>query len=157
MNQTQRFTRDLEELFSNQKLCVVSTQSAKGPYASLVAFWAAGENPSRIIFFTPRSTRKYANLSADARVAVLLQNAVNRESDFHSAVAVTGTGEAVEIDKEAHRPLLQHYLQKHPYMEEFVHSPSCAMIAVTVTRYVMVRNFQNVTELHLEDEMDSAG
>lgn len=157
MTEPDTFTAVLTELFARQKLCVVSTQSEAGPYASLVAYWADGANPGRIVFFTPRSTRKYANLSADARVAVLLQNSANLEADFHRAVAVTGTGTAAEIDKEAHRELLGHYLQKHPYLAEFVHAPSCAMIGITVSRYVMVRNFQNVTELHIDDDLDSSG
>lgn len=147
----------LQELFDRQRLCVVSTQADGWPYANLVAYWADGDDPRRIVFFTPKATRKYANLSADSRVAVLLQNAANLESDFHRAVAVTGVGTAVEIDKEKHRQWLQNYLQKHPYLEEFVRAPSCAMICITVDRYIMVRNFQNVTELRFDEELDTSG
>jgi len=149
--------RALQDLFASQKLCVVSTHREGRPYASLVAYWAEETHPRQIVFFTPKATRKFANLTADPRVAVLLHNSANQESDFHKAMAVTGIGTAVEIDKRQHRQRMQQFLLKHPYLEEFARSPSCAMICITVDRYILVQNFQNVTELQFDEPMDSPG
>jgi len=155
MTEAEKFQGVLQELFDRQKLCVVSTVSPQGPYTSLVAFWADISAPREIVFFTPQATRKFANLRSDPRIAVLLQNSTNQDSDFHRAVAVTGVGSAAEIDKHEHPHILQNYIRKHPFLEDFVRSPSCAMIRITVDRYVMVRNFQNVTEMRFDDEMDA--
>lgn len=50
------------------------------PYASLISFANA------------RSTWKYANLTTDARAAMLVDNRSNEEKDIHSTMAVTATG-----------------------------------------------------------------
>ena len=52
-------------------------------------------------------------------------------------------------------PLRDQYLDKHPYLEEFVHSPSCEFLAIHVQRYILVERFQNVTEYRIENELDS--
>ena len=45
--------------------------------------------------------------------------------------------------------LLQLYLARHPHLEEFVTSPSCALLRVSVASYYLVSHFQEVMELHL--------
>jgi len=41
------------------------------------------------------------------------------------------------------------YLEKHPYLKDFVNSPSCAFLKLTVKTYYLVRRFQNVVEIHM--------
>lgn len=90
-------TEDIvRNLFSTQKLAVLATQNNGQPYASLVAF-VGREDLKEILFATPRTTRKFANLTADSRVAVLINSSENRPSDFHRAVSVTATGTAEEV------------------------------------------------------------
>jgi len=72
------------------------------------------------------------------------------ESDFHDAVSVTALGIAKEINGAEKDKILRLYLTKHPYLEAFATSPTCAVIGVTITTYVMVKNFQQVMELHID-------
>ena len=139
----------LRNLCESQKLAVVSTQSDGQPYASLVAF-VATDDLRHIFFVTPRTTRKFANLASDSRVAVLVNSSVNTESDFHEAISITATGIAEEITDSERQKVLKLYLSKHPYLEDFANSPSCAVIRVVAQSYYMVQNFQNVMELHIE-------
>jgi nitroimidazol reductase NimA-like FMN-containing flavoprotein (pyridoxamine 5'-phosphate oxidase superfamily) len=88
----------LKGLFSSQKLAVLSTHRDGQPYASLVAF-VASDDLRQIYFATPNTTRKYANLMADSRVAFLIDSRLNEESDIHAAMATTAMGSAREIDK----------------------------------------------------------
>ena len=76
----------LNTLFSSQNLAVLSTHTDGQPYASLVAF-VASDDLRQIFFATPKTTRKYANLIADSRVAFLIDSRQNEESDLHVAVA----------------------------------------------------------------------
>jgi nitroimidazol reductase NimA-like FMN-containing flavoprotein (pyridoxamine 5'-phosphate oxidase superfamily) len=145
----QDIKEQLRELFTNQKLAVLSTQHSGQPYASLIAF-AGKEDLKEIFFITPRTTRKFTNLSADPRVAVLINSSVNMESDFHEAVSVTALGTAKEINGTEKDEILIQYLTKHPYLEAFAISPTCAVVSVTITTYVMVKNFQQVMELHID-------
>jgi hypothetical protein len=41
------------------------------------------------------------------------------------------------------------YLSKHPYLKEFVSSPTCALLRMDVETYYVVHQFQNVMELHI--------
>ena len=83
------------------------------------------------------------------RVAVLVNSSQNSPEDFHRAIAVTATGSAAEIADPERTRVLARYLKKHPHLEEFVRSPTCALVRIQVKSYYMVRNFQNVMELHL--------
>jgi hypothetical protein len=137
----------LKDLFSAQKLAVLSTQSEGQPYASLVSF-VATDDLKHLLFATSRATRKYANLAADSRAALLIDSRSNRDSDLHMAVAVTATGTVDEIQGHDRDRFVDLYLIKHPSLDEFVNSPSNALLRLKVDSYVMVRRFQNVITLH---------
>lgn len=141
--------KQIQELFIHQKLAVLSTHDSGQPYASLIAF-VGRDNLKEIFFVTPRTTRKFANLSADSRVAILINSSLNVDSDFHEAVSVTALGNAREIHGAEKDEFIRLYLTKHPYLEAFATSPTCAVVGVAITRYVMVKNFQHVMELQID-------
>ncbi len=145
---TSKLRKTLEALFDSQRLGVLATYGGGQPYSSLVAF-AATNDLKYLVFATTRATRKYANLSAESRVAMLVDNRSNQDSDFHRAIAVTALGTAKEVKESERDRFLRLYLAKHPYLEEFVNSPICALLKVSVDRYYMVSRFQNVMELHM--------
>ena len=148
MKTNEQFRKRLVELFHSQNLATLSTHHAGQPYASLVAF-VASDDLNQIFFATPKTTRKYANIVADGRVAVMVNSSMNQTSDFHRAISVTAVGKAKDVIGKDKKRILGQYLAKHPYLEDFVKSPTCALVQVSVDSYYMVKNFQNVTELHL--------
>ena len=137
--------KKIRDLFASQNLAVLATHHKEQPYASLVAF-AATEDLKHIYFVTPKTTRKFANLTADGRVSVLINSSTNQSADFHKAISVTAVGEAEEIAGAERKRWLPFYLAKHPYLEEFAKSPTCALVQVTSKSYYLVRNFQIVME-----------
>ena len=139
----------LSVLLSNQRLAVLSTHSNGQPYASLVAF-ACSDDLRFLYFVTPRTTRKFGNLQNDGRMALLITSSANRETDFHEAMAVTIVGSAGEISGPEKETALNRYLERHPYLEEFARSPTCAFVKVNARTYILVKNFQHVMEFHLE-------
>ena len=139
----------IRKLFKSQKLAVLGTQDKGQPYANIIAF-AAHDDLKCLYFVTARATRKYANIKADARVSVLVDNRSNQDSDFSLAVAVTATGTAKEVLDSRRDEVLTIFLAKHPMLEEFVRSPTCALLRVDVQTYYLVRRFQNVMELHVK-------
>jgi len=138
----------IRELFETQKLAVLGTQNKGQPYANLIAF-AASDDLKSLYFATARATRKYANIEADSRVTVLIDNRSNQDSDFSQAAALTAIGKAEEVLDKQREGVLETYLAKHPMLEEFVRSPSCVILKVQVEIYYLVRRFQNVMELHV--------
>lgn len=141
--------KQIRELLINQKLGILSTHHSGQPYASLIAF-VGREDLREIFFVTPRTTRKFENLSADSRVAVLINSSLNMDSDFHEAVSITALGNAKEINGAEKYGILSLYLTKHPYLEAFATSPTCAVVRVSIKTYVMVKNFQHVMELYID-------
>jgi nitroimidazol reductase NimA-like FMN-containing flavoprotein (pyridoxamine 5'-phosphate oxidase superfamily) len=150
MDKTEEIRRDLKALFSSQNLAALATHQDGQPYASLVAF-VVSDDLKYIFFATPTTTRKFSNLSADSRVALLVNSSQNQVSDFHRALAVTVTGEAAEISEKKKEKHLKSYLSKHPHLEDFVKSPTCALVMVTVKSYFLVKNFQHVMEFHITE------
>jgi heme iron utilization protein len=140
--------RDLRKLLRSQPLAVLATQNQGQPYASLVAF-ASSNDLKSLYFATTRSTRKYANLSGDSRVAMLVDNRSNKVSDFRWAMAATATGTAEEVDPRERERTLDRYLEKHHHLSEFVHSPTCAFCKIRVQTFFVVTRFQNVVEVHV--------
>lgn len=148
MNESELRSR-LQKLFQEQRLAVLSTHNQGQPYSSLVAF-SASHDLTRIYFATNRGTRKYANLQKERRVSMLVDNRSNSTADFREAMAVTVTGRARDMKESEKAILIKDYLAKHPYLDEFIASPTCAFIEVEVETYYAVHRFQSVVELHMK-------
>ena len=149
MSTAQEIRQQLELLFEGQGLAVLSTHGDGQPYASLVAI-AADPTLAKLFFSTSRSTRKYANMQTTPRAALLVDSRSNRDSDFHHAVAATATGAVREITAREGSTFETLFLSRHPYLETFVDSPSCACMVLEVDTYILVNRFQNVMELHID-------
>ena len=138
----------LKDLFASQSLAVLATQDDGQSYGSLVAFAATGDL-RHLLFATTRTTRKYANLLRNPKVAMVIDNRTNQPTDFHTAIAVTATGAVEEVHDPERIRLLRRYLSKHPYLKEFATSLTCALLKMEVDTYFVVSKFQNVMELHI--------
>jgi nitroimidazol reductase NimA-like FMN-containing flavoprotein (pyridoxamine 5'-phosphate oxidase superfamily) len=88
----------LKNVFELQKFGVLSTHDQGQPYATLVAFITNKEFD--IIFATTRTTRKYRQIAADSRAAMLIDNRRNSSFDIANAVAITGSGEVEELQNQ---------------------------------------------------------
>jgi nitroimidazol reductase NimA-like FMN-containing flavoprotein (pyridoxamine 5'-phosphate oxidase superfamily) len=138
----------LKDLFDSQPLAVLATQSDGQPYTNLVAF-VSSQDLHSLFFATTQSTRKFANLSAEPMVSMLVDNRTNNPSDFRWAKAVTVTGKAEKTDKEKEVEITEAYLGKHPHLRDFLASPTCVLIRIRVETYYLVTRFQEVKEIHV--------
>ena len=148
MKKVEEKKKILKKLFNAQKLAVLATHSEGQPYANLMAF-VATEDLENLVFATSRSTRKFSNMIADDRVALLIDNRSNKEEDFQKATTVTATGTVHEVEAPNRKRLQDLYMAKHPHLKEFVESPTCALLEMEVEAYYIVTQFQNVAELRM--------
>jgi uncharacterized protein YhbP (UPF0306 family) len=148
MQDSQETLALIRNLLESQKLAVLSTQKHGQPYCNLIAI-AATDDLKYLFFATTRATRKYANLMADSRVAVLVDNRRNDPADFAEAAAVTALGKAWELQGVERQQALKVYLGKHPYLEEFAAAPTCALLQIRVDKYIAVTRFQEVREIQM--------
>lgn len=149
MIDTSEHAKQLQALVKAQRFAVLSTRQDDGhPYASLVAFCASSDL-RQMVFCTLRSTRKFANLEAEGRVALLIDNRSNDETDLQQAAAVTVVGACTEARGEEGAALSDCFLERHPTMADFVRSPGCAVMKVQVRSYYLVTHFQSVVEVQV--------
>lgn len=138
----------IRALLDSERLSVLSTQKGGQPYASLVAFTVT-DDLRQIVFMTPSTTRKYDNLTANPKVAMLVNNSRNKPDDITNAVSLTAIGTAIVAEGDHKKRLSALYIDRHPHLKEFVMSPTTACISVEVGYYVMVNHFQNVIEVRM--------
>jgi nitroimidazol reductase NimA-like FMN-containing flavoprotein (pyridoxamine 5'-phosphate oxidase superfamily) len=150
MNRRQKTLDDLREFLRARYLGVLATQDRGQPHTSLVAF-AATEDLKQILFATDRATRKFSNLTADGRTAMLIDDRSNRREDIAEATAVTAAGTAAAVSGEKKKHLEMLFLAKHPHLESFVAAPSTVLVSLDVDRYFIVTRFQDVTELDMNE------
>lgn len=136
----------IRRLLCEQPFAVLCTQGEGQPYGSLVAV-AVTDDLSSLVFATPRATRKYRLLSLCRRVSLVLDSRSLHPDDFMSIDAVTATGTATEIPPGgAFDSLARLLVERHPYQQAMILSPSAALFRVEVVRYFHVTRFQEVTQ-----------
>jgi nitroimidazol reductase NimA-like FMN-containing flavoprotein (pyridoxamine 5'-phosphate oxidase superfamily) len=149
MNKAQNQTRDqIRALFDSQSLAVLATSKDDQPYASLVLF-VVTPDLKEIVFLTPDTTRKYDHLIHNPKVAVLINDTTNRKEDIDRAASVTATGIAAIFEHEKKDQYMGLYLNRHPHLKSFSDLTTTALVCVTVDRYILVTQFQNVVEIQM--------
>lgn len=143
--------RAVRRVLNSLNVAVLTTHGEDYPHACLVAI-AVTEDLRTIVFNTSRSTRKYSNILANDRVTLLVDDRSHGEEDFHAATVVTARGRAREIPSENREPLLELFLRHHPYLGDFIRSPTSVLMKVHVSSYGVVSRFQNVFILEFDDE-----
>jgi len=133
-------------MVKDQLYGVLCTQSDGQPYGSMVAF-AFTEDLKHVVFGTPKATKKYQILTACSNVALVVNNMNRHPNDLMKVEAFTATGRATEITPtEPATGCANLLVQRHPYLEAFIFSPSTALFEVEIGRFFFVRSFQNVTQ-----------
>ena len=145
----------LRRLLSGQSLGVLATSSGGESHAALVAFGFT-EDLQELIFATSRATRKFAAMVDNPHVALLVDDRSNEVADFHDATVATAHGRAGEVEASRLDALRDLYLEKHPYLADFVRAPSCALVRIAVESYDLVNNFQEVHLLRVQDGLASS-
>jgi heme iron utilization protein len=137
----------LKALNSKEYFAVLATGDGSQPYTSLVAY-ALTPDAKKIIFATPRNTRKYNNILHSANIALLIDNRSKTKKNLLETEAITIIGIAKPVKKgKTWNELAKTFLMKHPDLEEFVNSPRTGLLAVHITRCVHVSRFQTVSVL----------
>ncbi len=149
MKTSEQLQQTVRTLLDSQAQGVLATQHDQQPYTSLMAF-AVTPDLRWIVFATYRATQKHANLLANPRVSLLIDNRTNESVDYHDAVAISAQGTVSQVDGARRAELLQIYLRKHSELSDFVTAADCVLLQLEVERYYVVSQFQNVVELRMK-------
>ena len=156
MSTPERLRPTIHALLDSQIQGVLATQNQQQPYTSLMAF-AVTPDLRQIVFATYRATQKYANLLANPRASLLIDNRCNSPADYRNAVAVSAQGEVREADANRRAELLELYLRKHPRLRDFITAAGCVLLQLDVERYYVVSQFQSVAELQMDSNRSQNG
>lgn len=100
----------------------------------------------RYAVLATRGSRKYRNLRADPRVALLLDSRANSVRDYLEAESITVEGLARPVRRGARRELLTALLcRRHPALRSFVADAGTALVVVEARQVVHVGRFQKVS------------
>jgi len=135
----------LKEFNRTEFFAVLATDNNGHPYTSLVAY-AITPDLKKVLFATPKGTRKYENILNSEHVALLIDNRRKSNKNLMGTEAVTITGIARPVRRgKVWEEYVQIFLKKHPDFEDFMVSASTAIIAVDVVQCVHAGKFQTVT------------
>ena len=135
----------LKEFNRTEFFAVLATDNNGHPYTSLVAY-AITPDLKKVLFVTPKGTRKYKNILNSEHAALLIDNRPKSNKNLMSTEAVTITGIARPVRRgKIWEEYAQIFLKKHPDFEDFIRSASTAIIAVEAVQCVHVSKFQTVT------------
>jgi nitroimidazol reductase NimA-like FMN-containing flavoprotein (pyridoxamine 5'-phosphate oxidase superfamily) len=135
----------VKQLLDTQYFSVLATRGEPFPYCSIISF-SATQDCTHIYFGTARSTAKFSNIIRTPYVSVLIANQQNQIHDTFSARALTALGNAREIAPPERDSCAQQLISRHPSLQQFINSNECALIAIRVSRYILVQNFSDVSE-----------
>ncbi len=131
----------IRELMTTQPFAVLATKG-EHPHTSLVSF-IADEGLDALYFPTSRDTRKYRNMLSDPRVALMADDrGSDPMADIRRASSVTAAGTAEECGDEESAAVAERFIERHPYLEDFVRDPGTAIIRVDVKGYDVISSFQ---------------
>lgn len=135
----------LRELDKREDFAVLATDDKGIPYASLVSF-ALTPDLKKIIFATPRGTRKYRNIIRSRNAALLIDSRSRKKKGLMEAEAVTIIGKGRPVKKGRTRDgFAATFTKKHPALEGFIQSPSTAIIVIDIVQCIHVSRFQTVS------------
>ena len=147
---------DLNELFSTQRVGVLATSGAGGPYTSLLAFYVP-PGFKYILFATKRETQKFYHILNEPRCALLIDSRNQAGEDYQGAMAVTGMGKVSELDTVAEAEIMAKYLAKNPGLKEFCDQPTTAICRLEIEKWLVVDKFQRTRCLDLASLLANVG
>ena len=131
-------------LFNEQRLAILATVSQQSPYCNLVAF-TPSDDLQTIIFTTPRSTSKYANMMRNPNVSLLVDDRMRSGFGFSSGMVVTAVGAVAPVGLQDEAMLKGRHANRHVDLKDFIYSPECALMQVRVARYILVSSLHKAS------------
>lgn len=138
----------VQDILRSRYTGILATQGDVYPLCSVMGF-AESEDCREIYCGTFRNTRKYRNIAARPGVSLLVDTRKGGADDFTRAQALTALGKARESDQEPGSPALERFVHKLPDLNGFIADPDCALITITVCKYILVSEFQHVEEYEI--------
>jgi nitroimidazol reductase NimA-like FMN-containing flavoprotein (pyridoxamine 5'-phosphate oxidase superfamily) len=123
----------IKTIVRENDICVLATTGANDPHTSLMAY-ACSEDCTEIYMVTPVKTLKYRNLTANAKVSLLVDT---REKEHRASIqALTITGQAHTIRDAVKKDAVRKQIQlQHAHLQGLLDQPEIAFICVRIESF----------------------
>ena len=136
-------------MIREHNLAALATQGPQGPRASLMTYLYGGEG--RVLYLiTSVKSRKFANLKAEPRVSLLIDDRLSTGGrvDFTRALTVQGEARVVEEAGEQER-LKRGFATNLPHLSELALDPDCRVLRVKVLSLLLLQGPDKATYMEL--------
>lgn len=129
----------IRTLIQNQDILVLATADTTTPHTSLMAF-APSDDCTTFYMATYRNTSKFANIAANPRVSLLVDNRCDGGRDRRETMALTVHGQAEILqDPERVQAASDLLRQRQPRLEDFLSGRDIVFIAVKASHFLLVQ------------------
>ena len=135
---------------SSQKTLVLATCLQSVPVCNIMSF-ALVPGPCCLAIVTPVNSRKCRNLRQNPNVSLLALDPSAFTQDLEKGTGITLNGRAREAADRERQDLGQRFIDRNPALESFARSQHSAVFCIRVHHILAVTNFQDLTELRLEE------
>lgn len=129
----------MKALLRDKDLCVLATAAGGTPHCSLMAY-VTDEDGTALFMATMKNTTKYANLSENPRVSLLVDtrdDTAGSETAATQALTVAGRCEVLE-ETEAASSARTRLLHRHPSLQEVLEHPDTVVLRVAIESFLLL-------------------
>jgi len=139
--------KKIKGISGQTRFAVLATESNGCPYTNLVGFLLS-KDLKDLYFFTSKNTRKYKNILNNPEVCLLVDTRDKFTDNTFLITAITVIGRA-EVMEDMPDPVVDMYLEKNAELKDFTKSSFNVLVKVSITKYILVDRFQEVTEMEV--------
>ena len=136
----------IDKVLKSQSIAVLGSSKDNEPYSSLVGF-VVTDDLRELIFATMRQRLKYRNIEANPRVTFMIDDRNEQDNDFNETTSVTIVGSAEDVKGGVREEYASLLVERIPILTDFVSSPDCAVIRVTIDKIYVVSDFESVVKI----------
>jgi len=126
----------MKALLLGKNVCVLATVSGATPHCSFMAY-ITDENCREVYMFTRRDSKKFANVTKNRSVSLLVDS--RGVSDPRRIQALTVSGVFKPIGDPLKRARIRKsFLSRHPHLKELVDHPDAELLRVRIDSFLLL-------------------
>ena len=148
--QEETMLEKIREMIRRNDLAVLATSHEDRPHCSLMAYMPDNDC-SRIYLLTLKDSRKFANISRNPCVSLLIDTR-NSHEPREAFKALTISGTCAPEDSPDQESLQQELVKRHPQVRELAAKPDCVLLVVHIISFLLLDGVSNAHYIELDEQ-----
>jgi general stress protein 26 len=129
----------MKDIVKGNDLCVLATVSEGKPHCSLMSY-ITDDECSEIYMISHKQTKKYANLTANPIVSLLIDTREEERGQRRMDIrALTVIGEFQTIKDQTKKSLIHaKFLKTYPHLTDFLNDPGAEIFSVKIKSFQLL-------------------